>query len=103
MIDRQRTIKCNKHIYYYFSSCLRIYHRFSFFVVDNTRCFNDGKALERLGQLELPIAAVHPDGIPLERVGFRVSRDLAGMLCIALSVRLLRRRILRIALITEGT
>ena len=40
---------------------------------------DDDDALERLGQLEQPIAAARPDGVPPGRVGFQVSRDLAGV------------------------
>ena len=48
---------------------------------------DDDDALERSGRLEQPIAAARPDGVPLGRVGFRVSRDLAGVSCVSRSRR----------------
>ena len=46
---------------------------------------DDGEALERPDRLEQPIAAARPDGVPPGRVGFRVSRDLAGVSCVSRS------------------
>jgi hypothetical protein len=56
-------------------------------MVDDVHCFNDGEALERSGRLGKPIAAARPEGVPLVHVGFRVSRDLAGMSCVLRSQR----------------
>ena len=48
---------------------------------------DDDDALERSGWLEEPIAAARPDRVPLGRVRFRVSRDLAGVSCVSRSRR----------------
>jgi len=69
----------------YFLFYFPIYYFFSFFVVDDVHCFNDGEALERWGWLGQPIAA--PWRLPPRRVVFRVSRDLAGVSCISRSRR----------------
>ena len=65
----------NTSTFYLLSYFSNLYYFFSFFVVDNVHCFNDGEALERSGWLGQPIAAARPDGVPLGRMGFRVSQE----------------------------
>jgi hypothetical protein len=73
------------HLLFIFYLIFPIYYFFSFFVVDDVHCFNDDKALERSGWLGQSIAAARPDRVPPGRVGFRVSRDLAGESCVSRS------------------
>jgi hypothetical protein len=44
---------------------------------------DDDDALEQSGWLGQPIAVARPDGVAPGRVGFWISRDLAGVSCVS--------------------
>jgi len=104
LVSAAKNVEANVKLGHRSKVCsLVVYYCFSFFVVDNDRCFNDGEAPEWSGRLGQPIAAAHPDGSLPGMWGSGLKRPHRRVLRIALPTRLVRRRVLHIALIAGGT